>query len=174
VPLQAIALDAIDCQPPSPRSPLLFPAERGGYLDLHNFRNREWKPAQRAAGIEPLRRVYDLRHTFATFALRAGISTFDLSRYMGASLTMIDRHYGHLARDGREYAIRLLDELSAGERHGGRWWTLRGRRAGKPPPAPAPKKAAKQARTRSPLTDSNRRPPLYEPCVNWVVVHRPI
>jgi hypothetical protein len=28
-----------------------------------------------------LRRVYDLRHTFATFALRAGISTFDLSRY---------------------------------------------------------------------------------------------
>jgi hypothetical protein len=26
---------------------------------------------------------------------------------MGASLTMIDRHYGHLARDGREHAIRL-------------------------------------------------------------------
>jgi integrase len=60
--------------------PAALPAERGGYLDLHNFRNREWKPAQRAAGIEPLRRVYDLRHTFATFALRAGISTFDLSR----------------------------------------------------------------------------------------------
>jgi len=116
VPLQAIALDAIDRQPSSTRSPLLFPAERGGYLDLHNFRNREWKPAQVATGIEPLRRVYDLRHTFATFALRAGISTFDLSRYMGASLTMIDRHYGHLARDGREHAIRLLDELSAGQR----------------------------------------------------------
>ena len=47
--------------------------------------------------ISPLRRVYDLRRTFATFALRAGISTFDLSRYMGASLTMIDRHYAHLA-----------------------------------------------------------------------------
>jgi hypothetical protein len=44
--------------------------------------------------------------------LRAGISTFDLSRYMGASLTMIDRHYGHLARDGREHAIRLLDTLN--------------------------------------------------------------
>ena len=34
---------------------------------------------------------------------------------------MIDRHYGHLARDGREHAIRLLDELSAGERPR---WTL--------------------------------------------------
>jgi len=52
---------------------LLFPAPRGGYPDLHNFRRRAWKPAQRAAGIEALRRPYDLRHTFATFALRAGI-----------------------------------------------------------------------------------------------------
>jgi integrase len=121
VPLQTIALEAIERQPSSRQSLLVFPAERGGYLDLHNFRNREWKPAQLAAGIEPLRRVYDLRHTFATFALRAGISTFDLSRYMGASLTMIDRHYGHLARDGREHAIRLLDELSAEQRPR---WTL--------------------------------------------------
>ncbi len=40
---------------------------------------------------------------------------------MGTSLTMIDRHYGHLARDGREHAIRLLDELSAGQRPR---WTL--------------------------------------------------
>jgi hypothetical protein len=72
-------------------------------------------------GIEPLRRIYDLCHTFATFALRAGISTFDLSRYMGASLTIIDRHYGHLARDGREHAIRLLDQLSADRRPP---WTL--------------------------------------------------
>jgi hypothetical protein len=54
--------------------------------------------------------------TFATLALRAGISTFDLSRYMGASLTMIDRHYGHLARDGREHAIRLLDAHAEAER----------------------------------------------------------
>jgi hypothetical protein len=34
---------------------------------------------------------------------------------MGASLTMIDRHYGHLARDGREHAIKLLDALKAPE-----------------------------------------------------------
>jgi hypothetical protein len=110
-----------------PDRPLLFPAPRGGYLDLHNFRRRAWKPAQRAAGIEPLRRPYDLRHTFATFALRAGISTFDLSRFMGASLTMIDRHYGHLARDGREHAAALLDSLAANETAAAAW-TFGGRR----------------------------------------------
>ena len=112
VPLQSVALDALNELPTAPDSPLVFPSAAGGYFDLHNFRNRHWQPAQRAAGIEPLRRVYDLRHTFATFALRAGVSTFDLSRYMGTSLAMIDRHYGHLARDGREHAISLLDTFA--------------------------------------------------------------
>jgi len=36
---------------------------------------------------------------------------------MGASLTMIDRHYGHLARDGREHAAALLDSLAARNPH---------------------------------------------------------
>lgn len=34
---------------------------------------------------------------------------------MGASLTMIDRHYGHLARDGRQHAIDLLDTFTDSE-----------------------------------------------------------
>jgi hypothetical protein len=69
-------------------------------------------PLQLGAGIEPLRRPYDLRQTYATFALGAGASIFELSRFMGASLAMIDRHYGHLARDGREHAVALLDAFA--------------------------------------------------------------
>jgi integrase len=83
VPLQSAALEALDELPRSD-SQLLFPAPHGGYIDLHNFRPRHWRPAQIAAGIDPIRRPYDLRHTYATFALRAGISIFDLSRFMGA------------------------------------------------------------------------------------------
>ncbi|MDQ3381505.1 MAG: hypothetical protein M3546_14515 [Actinomycetota bacterium] len=159
VPLQARALDALDrLQAVNRESPLVFPGERGGYVDLHHFRPFQWRPAQRVVGVDPLRRIYDLRHTCATFALRAGISTFDLSRYMGASLTMIDRHYGHLARDGREYAIQLLDALNAPERDP---WTLGGRRSSDPPSAPAMETPPKQARSPSPLTDANRRPPPY-------------
>jgi hypothetical protein len=62
------------------------------------------------------------------FALRAVSSIFDLSRSWGASLTMIDRHHSQLTRDGREHAIRPLDELSPEQRP--RWtlvdapWTL--------------------------------------------------
>jgi integrase len=116
VPLQAKALEALERLPARPENSLVFPTPAGGHLDLHNFRLRDSKPAQPRAGIDPVRRVYDLRHTFATLALGAGISTFHLSRYMGASLTMIDRHYGHLARDGREHAIRLLDRHAEEDR----------------------------------------------------------
>jgi hypothetical protein len=47
--------------------------------------------------------------------IQGGEAIFDLSRFKGASLAMIDRHYGHLARDGREHAVALLDALATGE-----------------------------------------------------------
>src|SRR5215203_2336307 len=63
VPLQGIALEALDQLQPREDSLLLFPDARGGYLDFRNFNRGHWKPVQRAAGIEPLRDLYDLRHT---------------------------------------------------------------------------------------------------------------
>jgi integrase len=64
----------------------------------------EWYPALDAAGV-PRRGPYCLRHTFATEALAGGVSIFELARLMGTSVAMIDRTYGHLARDSEE-AIR--------------------------------------------------------------------
>ena len=42
---------------------------------------------------------------------------------------MIDRHYGHLARNGREHAAALLDSLAATETSAAAW-TFGGRRDG--------------------------------------------
>jgi integrase len=78
---------------------------------------RTQRPPSGACGflvkdIEPGPPARDLRHTYATFALRAGVSEFAVSRLMGCIIAMIDRHYGHLARDGREHAVSLLDALA--------------------------------------------------------------
>jgi integrase len=127
VPLQAIALEALDRLPAS-ENPILFPNSRGGHIDFRSFGRRHWKPAQSAAGIEPLRHLYDPRHTYATFALRASVSVFAVSRFMGSSIAMIDRHYGHLARDRRAHAVSLFDAL-AHERAVDAGWT--------PPAGPA-------------------------------------
>jgi integrase len=111
VPLQAKALAALDALPASD-NPILFPNARGGRIDFRIFGRKHWRKAQTAVGIEPLRGLYDLRHTYATFALRAGVPVFAVSRFMGSSIAMIDRHYGHLAHDSREHAVSLLDALA--------------------------------------------------------------
>jgi integrase len=111
VPLQAKALEALDRIPPSD-NPILFPNARGGRIDFRVFGRRHWKAAQEAAGIEPHRDLYDMRHTYATFALRAGVPVFAVSRFIGSSIAMIDRHYGHLANDSRRHAVALLDALA--------------------------------------------------------------
>jgi hypothetical protein len=40
--------------------------------------------------------IYDLRCTFASNALAAGVSVFELARIMGTSVSMIERSYGVL------------------------------------------------------------------------------
>src|SRR5713226_1771843 len=111
VPLQAKAVDALDRLPASV-NPILFPNARGGRIDYRVFGRRHWRPAQSAAGVEPIRGLYDLRHTYATFALRARVPVFAVSRFIGSSIAMIDRHYGHLARDSHVHAVSLLDALA--------------------------------------------------------------
>lgn len=92
---------------------MLFPALRGGLLNLDIFRRREWRDAITSAGAAKPARIYDLRSTFASRALAAGVSVFQLTRIMGTSVKMIERHYcAMLDGSGAKIASRL-DQLDA-------------------------------------------------------------
>jgi hypothetical protein len=57
---------------------------------------RVWTPAVESSGVDKPARIYDLRSTFASNALAAGVTVFELAKVMGTSVAMIERHYGTL------------------------------------------------------------------------------
>jgi integrase len=109
VPLSLRAVAALEELPPRLGSPLVWPASRGGYVDLHNWRRRSWRTACEAAGIGPGRRIYDLRHTAISHWLAAGLPPFDVARFAGTSVRMIDLTYGHLVASSEAAALERLD-----------------------------------------------------------------
>ena len=106
----------VACFDPGYRSdvPLVWPSPAGGLLRLDNFRRREWSPAIEASGVERPARIYDLRSTFASNALAAGVTVFELARVMGTSVAMIERHYGALLDGAHAGIVGRLDALEAG------------------------------------------------------------
>ena len=99
----------------SPRldTPLLFPSKRGRLLDLDHFRLRQWAPAIEASGVHRPARIYDLRSTFASNALAAGVPIHALARIMGTSVRMIERHYGALLDGAAGDIASRLDAFDA-------------------------------------------------------------
>ncbi|MEO5632586.1 hypothetical protein [Gaiella sp.] len=66
-----------------------------------------------AAGIEKPARLYDLRSTFASNSLAAGITPFELSRIMGTSVNMIELRYGTLVATANDAILARLEAFGA-------------------------------------------------------------
>jgi integrase len=76
--------------------------------DHERFRHREWAPALRAAGRDH-RRVVDMRHTFATWAIEAGVELPYLARIMGTSIVQLEDTYFRWLKRTDEQLRATLD-----------------------------------------------------------------
>ena len=106
------------------RRGILFPTRRATASTSTTSGIAHWTPSLEAAGVQH-RRIYDCRHTYATWSLAAGVDIFTLSRRMGTSVAMIDRTYGHLAAGADEQERGLLDAFDG--RASEAEWALFGR-----------------------------------------------
>lgn len=112
IPLRSRVVEALEAHPWRIDTPLVYPGDRGGHLSLHAWRRDEWHPALEGAGLAK-RGPYAMRHTFASFAIAAGVSLFYLARLMGSSVEQIDKTYGHMLPESEDYLRGLLDEFDS-------------------------------------------------------------
>jgi integrase len=112
VVLQQRALNALAELPrPLDSRQLVFPAPEGGIVNLSNFRNRVWRPALEAAGLD-YRPLYECRHTFATLCLSAGVPIEWISKQMGhTSIRTTLKHYARFLPAADARALAALDSF---------------------------------------------------------------
>ena len=82
----------------SEQTGLIIPSESGGrwtQTAYRNWRKRQWHPACEKAGIAR-RRVYDLRHGFASLLLHEGRHITDVAVQLGNGVALAAKTYAHV------------------------------------------------------------------------------
>jgi integrase len=97
-----------------PRNPeaRVFPGEHGASLRQSFFRRRVFTPSARQAGLDPLPRVHDLRHTAVALAVAAGYHPRAIQELAGhASITTTLDQYGGLFDTLQDEGVGRLEEI---------------------------------------------------------------
>lgn len=102
------------------QSPWLFANPETGkpYSNIHYA----WNWARQRAGLEGLR-IHDLRHSFASFAINAGRSLYEVQQLLGHRSSAMTQRYAHLAQDtllaaSNAAAVALDGAVLQQEQHG--------------------------------------------------------
>ncbi len=111
VPLSQAAVGLLSALPRT--GPHVFPG-RAGHAHQQRL-NRAWETIRTMAGIPDVR-IHDLRHSFASQLVGAGLSLRIVGEMLGHTQAATTQRYAHLAdhplRDAAERAAELLDAAS--------------------------------------------------------------
>ncbi|MGK7344286.1 MAG: tyrosine-type recombinase/integrase [Candidatus Nitrospinota bacterium M3_3B_026] len=92
----------------------IFCCGAGGRLDRTNLQ-RDFKKAVRKAGVEKFR-FHDLRHTFATRLVRAGVDLYSVAKLLGHKDIRMTQRYAHHCIESLRPGVEILDGLDRPER----------------------------------------------------------
>ncbi len=92
------------------RSDLLWTTRTGRPMSWPNFHRDHWKPAITAAGL-PDTRVHDLRHTYASLAIAAGLDLGFISAQLGHKNTIVTQSvYQHWLESRNPIMVDRFDQ----------------------------------------------------------------
>lgn len=95
------------------RSDLAMRGPRGSVLDPHNFTGVKWREALYFSGIGHAR-PHDLRHTFASRLVTAGVPMARVQKLLGHDSITTTERYGHLANEGHDEVLAALARRTEG------------------------------------------------------------
>ena len=120
VPMNDTLRATLRALPSRLRSPYVFPSTTGETpLDSQNFMNRVFLPALKKAKIADFH-WHDLRHTFASRLVMAGVDISTVQALMGHETLAMTARYAHLSPGHMLEAVRRLMGPGAGPRSGTR------------------------------------------------------
>lgn len=113
VPLNQTALGVLRSLPRRLRNPYVFaPPFAKGKLNARNFTQRVFRPAAKRAGFGNDVKWHDLRHTFASRMVMAGVGLKALADILGHSSTKMTERYSHLTPEHRLGAVQRLNGIA--------------------------------------------------------------
>jgi integrase len=119
VPITSRALPVLNRRVSRAKGEYLFPRRIGNGYDWSRPMT-ELEPAHqralRKSGIEPPFRLYDLRHTYGTRAIEAGIDVFSVAKLMGHADLSTTQRYVHLSKGHLEDAQKRIERFRARQR----------------------------------------------------------
>ncbi|MDD5748436.1 MAG: tyrosine-type recombinase/integrase [Actinomycetota bacterium] len=88
---------------------LVFATKAGTPVDSGNFVQREFEPLLKEAGVKRIR-FHDLRHPFASLAIKAGVNSKLINQIMGhSSITITMDRYAHIMPWDLEDTVRRME-----------------------------------------------------------------
>ena len=69
----------------------------------------KFKKYLKLSGIKKDLHLHNLRDTFASHLIMIGVDLLTVSKYMGNSVRIIEKHYGHLSPGHYRESIKKLD-----------------------------------------------------------------
>lgn len=114
--LSDAALEVLRAIPRSPGNPWLFPGHAPGkpLSDLYLF----WNRLRRELGLADVR-IYDLRHTFASFLVNAGHSLYEAQKMLGHGDPRTTMRYAHLGQASLLAAAETVSVFFTPRKSGG-------------------------------------------------------